>query len=419
MLAELQVNCFNPSIEHMDPALTRNKATPPCRIIGGLLLMIACLWSTGAGALEPAEVLVVVNGSSQPAAGLARLYMQQRAIPATNRVVLAVTDDEVCARKTYERRIAGPVRAYLRTRNPALPKIRCLVLMYGIPLRIAATPQPPSLASLPTGDKPKIDPQAAKARKRQSHLKSDSAAVDSEIALVNANSYPLAGWLPNPYYPGFKNQKLILTREEVLMVSRLDGPDPATVFRIIKDSLQTERKGLTGTAFFDARWPATRDPKENGYTRYDHALHRTAELLQQRGMLPVVMDDTPGLFPAGAALPAALYCGWYSLANYVDAFAWQPGAVGYHIASAELRTLKRAGSRVWCKRMLEEGIAATLGPVSEPYVEAFPMPPIFFGLLTDGYLTLAECYLASTPFFSWKMVLIGDPLYRPFAKLRR
>jgi uncharacterized protein (TIGR03790 family) len=111
---------------------------------------------------------------------------------------------------------------------------------------------------------------------------------------------------------------------------------------------------------------------------------------------------------------AALYCGWYSLASYVDAFQWQPGAVGYHIASSECVTLKREKSRVWCKMMLEKGVAATLGPVSEPYVESFPLPEIFFGLLSEGTLTLAECYAASNPFLSWKMVLIGDPLYRPF-----
>jgi hypothetical protein len=66
--------------------------------------------------------------------------------------------------------------------------------------------------------------------------------------------------------------------------------------------------------------------------------------------------------------------------------------------------------------MLEKGVAATIGPVEEPYVQAFPLPELFFGLLLKGELTLVECYAASTPFLSWRMVLIGDPLYRPFAK---
>ena len=42
---------------------------------------------------------------------------------------------------------------------------------------------------------------------------------------------------------------------------------------------------------------------------------------------------------------AALYCGWYSLAKYVDAFDWKPGAVAYHLASSEAHTL-RGSARV-------------------------------------------------------------------------
>jgi len=123
------------------------------------------------------------------------------------------------------------------------------------------------------------------------------------------------------------------------------------------------------------------------------------------------------LFEKGECRDTALYCGWYSLARYVDAFSFSPGAVGYHIASGECTTLKQPGSQVWCKRMLEEGVAATLGPVGEPYVNAFPVPEVFFQVLTNGYLCLAECYQVSLPFLSWKMILIGDPLYRPFARL--
>ena len=66
--------------------------------------------------------------------------------------------------------------------------------------------------------------------------------------------------------------------------------------------------------------------------------------------------------------------------------------------------------------MLKRGVAATLGPVHEPYVSGFPLPELFFHFLTEGYLTLGESYLVSLQFLSWQMVLIGDPLYRPFRK---
>jgi len=90
--------------------------------------------------------------------------------------------------------------------------------------------------------------------------------------------------------------------------------------------------------------------------------------------------------------------------------------MGYHIASQECQTLRAGNSQVWCKRMLEEGVAVTIGPMGEPYVQAFPLPEIFFGTLVEGRLTVAECYLLSVPYLSWKMVLVGDPLYRPFRK---
>jgi len=203
------------------------------------------------------------------------------------------------------------------------------------------------------------------------------------------------------------------------MVSRLDGPSPEIVKRIIDDSIAAEKTGLNSTAYFDARWPNKEEVKTFGYGFYDRSIHRAAGLVKKSGLLPVQIEQTQQLFGIGEAPNASLYCGWYSLANYIDAFTWTPGAVGYHIASSECATLKGSNSNVWCKRMLDEGVAATIGPVGEPYVQAFPVPEIFFRFLIDGYLTLAECYQISLPYLSWKMVLVGDPLYRPFKRYRK
>lgn len=130
--------------------------------------------------------------------------------------------------------------------------------------------------------------------------------------------------------------------------------------------------------------------------------------------MPVVVDAKESLFQPGTAPSAALYNGWYSLGKYVDAFSWPRGAVGFHVASSECTTLKKEGSRVWCKAMLEDGVAATVGPVAEPYLQSFPSPEIFFGCLVEGRNELAECYAMANPFWSWQMVLLGDPLYRPY-----
>ena len=74
---------------------------------------------------------------------------------------------------------------------------------------------------------------------------------------------------------------------------------------------------------------------------------------------------------------------------------------------------------MWCKKMIEDGAAAVIGPVDEPYLKAFPDPATFFGLLIKGDLTIAQCYAMSIPFRSWRMVLVADPLYKPFQARRK
>ncbi len=101
---------------------------------------------------------------------------------------------------------------------------------------------------------------------------------------------------------------------------------------------------------------------------------------------------------------------------YVDAFDFVPGAVAFHIASSEAVSLRDPRKKYWCKQLLEDGVAATIGPVNEPYLVSFPLPKEFFGLLLTGRYTLVECFYMSKHFNSWKQLLVGDPLYRPFAR---
>ncbi len=371
-------------------------ATFPPTALRVLLALLLLHLPTVCLALGPEEILVVANRRATSSVRLATYYMEKRGIPKENLIKLWATYDETCSRKEYIGRIARPIRKLLG-KERFKDKIKCLVLMYGVPLRIAE--------SLPA--------EQITDRKTQDTV----ASVDSEIALLLAREYPLEGWRPNPHFLGFANiKKREVTRRDVLLVSRLDGPNAQTVRRIIDDSIATEKEGLKGSAFFDARWPRPKNlEKPTGYAFYDASLHFAAQLLTDRG-IPVVLDDQESLFAADSKLPTSLYCGWYSLANYVDAFAWQRGAIGYHIASGECITLKREENRGWCKMILENGAAATIGPVAEPYVQSFPLPQFFFPILADGRFCLVEAYFLSLPFLSWKMVLIGDPLYRPFSQ---
>ena len=401
-----------------------------------LFFMVWLFFPVMAGALEPAEVLVVANSAAKGSVPLAELYMQRRSIPPSNLLVLNTGIQESCSRAQYAKQIASPLRRYLTGRTIQNPDIRCLVLMAGVPLKIRSSDENRNRRmrilqqevkrlseQLNNKDFQKgsgtntIKEAIGKVRSEMAALQAltDQAAVDSELALVKAESYPLEGWVPNPFFYGFRQKNFTLVgKDQVLMVSRLDGPSPETVKRVIRDSLAAEVGGLKGKAYFDARWKMPVKRPQSGYALYDYSIHQAATFIHSSALMPVVVDSTDSLFEKGQCPDAALYCGWYSLGRYVDSFAWQQGAVGYHIASSECTTLRDEKSSVWCKMMLEKGVAATIGPVYEPYVQAFPLPEVFFTFLADGYLTLAECYLLSLPYLSWQMVLVGDPLYRPF-----
>ncbi len=390
--------------------------------------------ASNSAALDPAEVILIANRNVPAGIDLADHYRKRRNIPAGNLLLVSLPDAEDCSREVYEENLLHPLRRFIGSREGQ--PVRALALFYGIPLRVAA-PAPDRQTRLRLEDLKSTRRQlvrqsrnrtltAQQRRERELAVAAlaqrirvleqgdRGAAVDSEIALALIGDYPLDGRLPNPLAAARRGLPPVPERERVLLVSRLDGPRPAIVRRLIDDSLLAEEKGLQGTAYFDARRAFPTEQNPSAYARYDASLHNAAAVTEKLSRLPVVLDQREALFQPGQAPAAALYCGWYSLGRYVDAFDWRPGAVAYHIASAECTTLKRPDSQVWCKRLLEEGVAATLGPVAEPYVQGFPLPERFFALLLDGYYTLAESYFLTVPYLSWQMILIGDPLYRPF-----
>lgn len=236
------------------------------------------------------------------------------------------------------------------------------------------------------------------------------ASFDSELSLLLWPDYPLSRWQPNLLSASFD---ALPNKRPTLMVARLSAPSSELVRRLIDASIAAEKQGLAGTVYLDARG-IHGDPKPGSTGQFDQSLRNLAERLRTHTPLTVVLNDEARLFQPGECPDAALYCGWYSLGNYVDAFTWQPGAVGYHIASMEAETLRDPKSKLWCNAMLRDGIAATLGPTYEPYLTAFPLPDEFFSLLLTGRYTLAEVYARTAPLSSWVMVLVGDPLYNPF-----
>jgi uncharacterized protein (TIGR03790 family) len=377
--------------------------------------------------LSPREILVVANRNPSTSVSLAKYYMERRGIPKNNLITLSMPTKENIRGRDYEKDLAIPVRSHLKDKDP-FKFIKCLAIMYGLPLKVNRS-QPPEirleLKTLRTKrdtlknqiktskeEDGKSDLQEELSTIKNKILKSEhanrSASLDSEIALVLEEHYELAGWVPNPYFLGCRGKRIQGLPRDALMVSRLDGPSAEIVRRMIDDSLLAEEQGLQGTAYFDARWSEPKQRKMSGYAFYDESIHRAAKLVKKSNVVPVILNDRPTLFKPGDCPEAALYCGWYSLKKYIDAFSWRLGAVGYHIASGECTTLKEQNSNVWCKMMIEKGAAATLGPVSEPYVQAFPPPEVFFGLLLEGRVMPVECFAASSSFLygKWSSLVI-------------
>jgi uncharacterized protein (TIGR03790 family) len=240
------------------------------------------------------------------------------------------------------------------------------------------------------------------------------SSFDSELSLLYWPDYPLMRWAPNVLHHQFDGSDARWSKT-TLMVARLEAPTIELTRKLIDTAIEVEKAGLDGTLYLDARGLGQPEAAARGsYADYDQSLRNLAEFLEDHVDRKVVLDNQAKLFQPGDCPQTALYCGWYSLSKYVDAFEWQKGAVGYHIASGEAATLRDPASQVWCKRMLEDGVCATFGPVYEPYLAAFPRPDEFFPLLLSGRYTLVEAYYRTKPFNSWVMVLVGDPLYQPF-----
>lgn len=113
----------------------------------------------------------------------------------------------------------------------------------------------------------------------------------------------------------------------------------------------------------------------------------------------------------------ALYYGWRtdnaSGPFAQSTFRFVPGAVAVHIHSFSGATLRDPNSH-WVAPLLARGAAATLGNVYEPFLQFTSHVNILNDRLLHGF-TFAESAYASINVLSWMSVMVGDPLYRPFA----
>jgi uncharacterized protein (TIGR03790 family) len=421
--------------------------------------LLSCLLShSSAFAVGPEHVFIIVNKNVPESQAIADYYCMKRAVPADHILALDLPEGEDISRADFNAKLAEPVREWLKDRRA---RARVLLTVYGVPLRVGV--QEPSihekkemellqaelaplerkqkaldeaikaLEDQSSGDmKVKVDKELAEQRETRTELEQkirsqhrrrhnlsyqeSHAAVDSELAMLWWGPYDLRRFHPNMLYFMVLPQER-QSKPPMVMTCRLDGPNVGLITRIIDQSIEVEAKGLEGKVYVDARG-LKYNPSEggSGYSGYDQGMRDMAKLLGEQGKMSVTLDDKPELFAPGSCTDCALYCGWYSAGNYVDCCRFAPGAVAWHLASFEAVSLRDAKSKQWCVNLLEHGAVATLGPVAEPYTIGFPKPSEFFGSLVTGKYTLVEAYWRTELFASWMTVLVGDPLYNPYAK---
>jgi len=385
--------------------------------IGGLLCVAA--WNRSLAGGE--EVVVIYNTALPESEALARYYALKREVPSRQVLGLKLSTDESMSRKEYRDELQGPLAKKLESlklwrigrgevpgtngqpirvaRKVVESKIRYAVLCYGVPLRILRDPE-------------LHEPEEENTRPE---LRRNEAAVDSELAWLplHYHGYPLTGPLTNPFL-AVTNATLLNPTNGLLMVTRLDAPTPALARGLVDKALQAEADGLWGRTYFDLR-----NISDPAYKPGDDWIRGASQVAKQLG-LETVVDENSDVWSASFPMSQiAIYMGWYR-ENVAGPFTlpeveFMPGAFAYHLHSFSAASL-RTPDHNWVGPLLAKGATCTMGCVDEPYLGGTPDVGVFAGRWIYFGFTFGEAAYASQPVLSWQTTVVGDPLYRPFAK---
>ncbi len=364
------------------------------------------------------HLLVVYNSADPDSKTLAEYYASRRNIPEERVLGIACPLTEEITRVQYDDTIRRPILGYLTEKNwmtrqntevrfngrmlqliaATRNDIWAIVLMRGVPLKIAPDPNDTDRMEAIPG------------------LESNAAAVDSELALLPVFGLPKGGFVPNLF---FDSRGVGACRagpdmaKSMIMVTRLDGPSPADVHRMIDDTLYAEEHRLAGLAVIDTR--GLIDPKDP-YTLGDIWLRNARDMLILDGWA-VKFDAQPDVLPdTDPCNQVAFYLGWYC-SDVRGPWNTPPdrfvrGAIAYHLHSFSASTVRNPGSN-WVGPLIAHGAAATMGTVYEPSLGLTPYLDVFTKrILLGDYF--AESAYASIRGLSWMVTVVGDPLYRPF-----
>lgn len=353
---------------------------------------------------------ILANRDDSESMELARHYAERRGLPDTAIIALSMPLGEQITWPEFVARIWNPfvheavdrgwlLASFTRATDPvgrlriisAGHRLDALVICRGVPLRIAHDPALYDPASNP------LTQNAA--------LQTNEASVDSELALFAADNPPIAALVPNPLFNLDRPSSFAL--EQIVPVGRLDGPSLSDAKGLVDRALEAEGFGLAGRAYLDAGGP---------HRRGDEWLEACIPDLASLGFETDVDRDRASIAPHARFDAPALYFGWYegNLNGPFTApgFRFPAGAIALHIHSFSATTL-RSPTRGWTGPLVARGVTATVGNVAEPYLEFTHQPHLLLRALARGE-PLGRAALYSINALSWKGIVVGDPLYRPF-----
>lgn len=367
------------------------------------LLYVICFSTVYGYTLLPEHVVVIYNERSELSRNMAEKYIHVRGVPKENLIGLNCPITNEISRQEYTEQILTPLRKTAGERRWWVPtgiassplmnrKVFVLVLMADLPMKI------------------RHEVPVSSPGKNIDQIQTDRASVDSELSLMAVSGYEKKAWQKNPYFD--RKEDFVGSGFPIFLVCRMDGLTAETCMRLVTEPAEVEKKGLWGWAVVDRGGP---------YPPGDRWLDAVFNRVRETG-IPVYLDNWPQTLPERFPLSrdTALYCGWYMRnANgpFSDpSFRFCPGAVAMHLHSFSASEFKTAG-RGWSSTLLEKGAAVTVGNVYEPFLVACHRFDILIDRLLDGY-TVAEASWMSMPALSWQGVAFGDPLYRPYARMK-
>ncbi|MDB6093054.1 MAG: hypothetical protein JWM32_616 [Verrucomicrobia bacterium] len=382
------------------------------RKISLILAAALALAGSSRGAVgEAARVILLANRDDPDSLRIARHYAEVRQVPVENIVALSMPTTETISWSEFVATIWQPLQDELIRRQwidaiqmdlrdetgrrkvaVSSHRISYLVTCRGVPLRIRHDP------ALYRATPPVTD---------NAIFQTNQSAVDSELSLLAATDRSINGYLANPLFQNDRPNSW--QQNEVVRVSRLDGPTADEANALVDYAMEAERVGLIGRAYVD-----TGGIQPEG----DEWLHAALGMIGALGF-DTDVEETRATFGPDARFDApALYFGWYTpnLNGPMAApgFHFPPGAIAVHIHSDSATTL-RSAENGWAGPLVARGVTATVGNVFEPYLQLLHRPQLLLRALAKGG-SFGEAAYFALPALSWQSIAIGDPLYRPFAR---